>query len=57
MKIKKTLQETTDRKTYRSAANTGHGNCSLCSPNRGCNRNRKYDRSWKKYRKTQWREK
>lgn len=29
--------------------------CTYCPPNKGCNRNNiRFQRNWKKYRKTQW---
>lgn len=55
MKTKKTLQGTTDSKAYKRAVKEKSLNCQICSPHRGCNRNRDYDNSWKSNRKHQWR--
>lgn len=55
-KNKKTVQITDNSKEYKMAKREITLGCPICPPNRGCNRNRDYDNSWKNFRKTQWRE-
>jgi len=56
-KNKKTLLLTNNNKEYKKALRELEGSgCPICPINRGCNRNRKHDRSWKNFRKTQWKE-
>ena len=51
----KTLKYTTDSRVYKMTKRKMEISCPICSPNRGCNRMRNfYNRSWKHYRKTQW---
>ena len=56
MKEKRTIDETTNSRTYKRLRNAIYSGCPLCSPHKGCNRwTFKRDiRSWKEYRKTQW---
>jgi hypothetical protein len=56
MKLKKTIDETANSRTYRRLRNVIYSGCPICSPHKGCNRwkGRKVGRSWKEYRKTQW---
>lgn len=57
-KAVKQLKNTTISRVYNMAINELFLGCQICSPHRGCNRNRKNrDDSWKSYRKTQWKEK
>ena len=55
---KETLQLTNNSNEYKNAKRQlDKIGCPVCPPNRGCNRNRDNDyKSWKRYRKTQWRE-
>jgi hypothetical protein len=55
-KNKKTIETTTNNKVYKMALYDLILGCPICAPNRGCNRNRNYDNSWKSYRKTQWKD-
>lgn len=60
---KETLKTTTNRKVYkllkRLAFYDDMGLCHYCGPHSGCNSNWKprSSKSWKQYRKTQWKEK
>lgn len=62
-KNKQILERTTDNREYKITRNNqvslDEGMCNYCPPHGGCNywRKGKPQRSWKKYRKTQWREK
>lgn len=53
---KETLLLTNNNKEYKNAKIDleGSSRCPICSPNSGCNRNRKKERNWKSFRKTQW---
>lgn len=54
MRNKKTLKNTMDSQVYNKAMKVNLG-CSLCRPNKGCNRNRDNDfRCWKRHRDKQW---
>lgn len=58
-KNKKTLQLTNDSKEYKMTKRKMDLGCPICRPNKGCNRKGRNGtpyRSWKTYRKTQWRE-
>jgi len=54
MKVKKMMSETDDSRTYKRLKNNSVSSCHICSPHKGCNRMWDYERSWKEYRKTQW---
>lgn len=56
MRLKEVLDNTTNSKEYRKIVNKMVNKCGFCSIRKGCNRNRKFDNSWKTYRKTQWRD-
>lgn len=56
MKINKILGNTTNSRVYKLAVNETVSGCPICSPNKGCNRNKNFDNCWKTYRKTQWRD-
>ena len=53
------MDRTADSRTYRLARRryiaTQFGGCDRCGPHRGENRKFKSDRSWKCYRRYQWR--
>lgn len=51
-KLKNAPNEYVWKKYYYSSISP----CNLCSPNKGCNRNRRWKviRTWKKHRKSQW---
>ena len=58
MKNYQTLNTTSDSRTYkltqkRILTNT-EGKCWFCGPHTGCNYRNKRNRSWKNYRKTQY---
>jgi hypothetical protein len=61
-KTKEELDSTTNSRIYKRlrkkylSISKGLIYCEICGPNKGCNRRRKKidKRSWKKYRKTQW---
>ena len=54
---KQTLQITNNSKEYKMTKRELTLGCNICPPNKGCNRNRDNDfKSWKRYRKTQWKE-
>jgi hypothetical protein len=55
-KPKKVTDETTNSRVYKMTKwQIGFSGCPICSPHRGCNRrNKKYDRNWKNFRKTQY---
>lgn len=49
------LKTTTDSRTYRMAQRAKVTGCPFCGPHSGCNwRPSQWDRSWKKFRKTQY---
>lgn len=48
------MSETDDSRTYKRLRNNSVSVCPICSPHKGCNRMWDYERSWKEYRKTQW---
>jgi hypothetical protein len=59
-KAKKNANETTNSNVYKKLRGyVVHVRCTHCAPNRGCNRRSKIsssdNKSWKSYRKTQWR--
>lgn len=56
-KYKKQITTTANQTVYKKLLHQEFY-CDRCRANRGCNANSKYDcnRSWKKYRKTQYRE-
>ena len=58
MSKNKEILETTDKPSvYRKAFIKLYSACPMCSPNRGCNKQRKYNRdceNWKSNRKSQW---
>lgn len=55
MKLKKTMSETVDSSTFKKAYYPTVCDCQKCSPNKGCNKNRKkYQKNWKKFRNTKW---
>jgi hypothetical protein len=52
------LKTTTHSRTYKMYQRAQVLGCPICGPNSGCNRYSKYkDRNWKKYRKTQYKQK
>ena len=54
MRNKKIIKNTMDSQVYKKAMRVNQG-CSICGPNKGCNRNRDNDRRcWKTYRNKQW---
>lgn len=53
---KREMKNTENSRVYKIAKWEHEGSCPLCPPNKGCNRNRYGDNSWKKHRKRQWRE-
>lgn len=56
-KADKNLKKTTDNREYNAALSEKTSGCPICSPNRGCNRNRdNFNDNWKHYRKNQWRD-
>ena len=55
-KNKNTLHLTDNSKEYKMTKRKMTLGCPHCPPNKGCNTNYNQDRSWKVYRKTQWRE-
>lgn len=58
MKNKKIITNTTNSRVYKMARNVFISSCPICSPNKGCNRQRKkFDNSWKNNRDNQWRNK
>lgn len=52
---KKQLKETTKSGVYKKYLNYNL-RCDFCSPNKGCNRIINDHRSWKRYRKHQWKD-
>lgn len=56
MKAKLTKKNTNDSRVYKAAIRY-ELYCPICAPNRGCNNRNHTTKSWKKYRKTQWKEK
>jgi len=59
MRTKDIIDDTTDSRTYKAIrwlhlALTGKTNCSICPPHKGENSNWRKDRSWKKYRRRQY---
>ena len=58
MRKKQTLKNTMNSRVYKMALTENFG-CSICPPNKGCNRNSRRDnnyKSWKNYRNNQWKE-
>ena len=61
MKEKRRLDETNNSKEYKKIKALMNMDCPYCPPNKGCNRSSRRRngnpfKSWKKYRKTQWKE-
>ncbi len=55
MRNSKKLTETTDSKTYKINLKSFGRGCPICGPRSGCNSvSSKDDRSWKNFRKTQY---
>jgi len=55
--MKKSIEKrtTTNSSIYKKSAILPLLHCSKCPPNKGCNSYKnKYQKSWKKYRKTKW---
>lgn len=56
-KVRVKLNKTSNSQVYKKLRNAIYSGCPVCSPHKGCNRMGRYrPRSWKDYRKTQWRE-
>ena len=53
MKVNKILKNTDDSRVYKLAIR-GLLYCSICKPNRGCNSGYRITKTWKEYRKNQW---
>jgi len=54
MQVNRILKYTANSRVYKLVINEAFGGCSICAPNKGCDRNRNENGSWKTYRKTQW---
>ena len=55
MKNRDLIKHTNNSRVYKMTVREEILGCPICSPNKGCNRNRNTDyKSWKTYRKTQW---
>lgn len=52
--MKETLQNITNSTVYLKVLHRLTLSCPKCGLNRGCNKNPKWIRSWKKFRKTQY---
>lgn len=53
---RKSIKNTTDSRVYKMMSRESLY-CNICPPNKGCNgRNNGECRSWKAYRKNQWRD-
>ena len=51
----KTVKETTNSRVYKMTVRKKILKCNFCPPNKGCNKNWGYSKSWKKCKKkTQW---
>lgn len=48
---------TTHRQIYNKCWIKLYTSCPICSPGKGCNKNKDYIRNWKKFRKTQYKTK
>lgn len=55
-KAKKVVDSTNNSRVYRMAQREMIDGCPICAPHKGCNKwtSGRWQRSWKKYRKTQW---
>ena len=56
-KNKKILETTDNASVYKKAFIKFYSRCPICSPNKGCNKQRSYNldcECWKSNRKTQW---
>ena len=57
-KVNNIIKTATNSRYYRMARRfsvlSEWGRCTLCAPHNGCNARNMSDRSWKNFRKTQW---
>lgn len=56
-KNKEILESTDNPSVYKKAFIKLYSSCPMCSPNRGCNKQRKYNHdceNWKSSRRSQW---
>lgn len=57
MKRQEEFETTTNRSVYNKIAKDMYASCPYCGWHRGCNKIFRRERSWKEYRKTQYKNK